>query len=99
MKIAKFFRSLKNLQNRSCFSSMVHPIELKFFQQVLKTFRGASFFYFEKYCIAEFWQILQERHYSNKNMRFLGCSPYFDFFIRREQDRKEPDKIGTLKCP
>ncbi len=41
----------------------------------------AYFFYLKKYCIAEFLQILQEEYYSKQNMRFLGCSSQFDFFI------------------
>jgi hypothetical protein len=33
-----------------------------------------------------------------KKMRFLGCSPYFDFSIRRERDTKKRNKVGTSKC-
>ncbi len=32
--------------------------------------------------------VLQEKHYSKKQA-FFGCSSYFDFFVRRERDRKK----------
>jgi hypothetical protein len=60
----------KKVQNRPRFSALVHPIELKFFLQILETLWGAYFFFcFEKYCTIDVWQTLQKK-LSLKNMHF-----------------------------
>ena len=58
----------KTVQNRPRFSGLIHPIELKFFLQILEILLGAYFF-FEKYCTIDVWQTLQKK-LSLKKMHF-----------------------------
>lgn len=100
MKTATFFRSVELSRNLVFMQKTCRNVPLlthstfdraEPFLQIRETFWVPTFFHFKNIA-----SLIFGRSYSitsiQKNMHILGYSPYFDFFIRTEKDRKKPKK-------
>ena len=87
----RFF--IKDIQNRPRFSGTVHRTELKFFLQILDTIcRNYFFFILENLALLVcIW--LYNESTSWQKCRFLGCSWYFSFFIRKVRVKRKSKKV------
>jgi hypothetical protein len=62
-----------------------------FFYKYYKHVGAPAFFYFEKYCTAESYQVFQEKHYLKKTCVVRVLFVFLLFYLK-EGDRKKPQK-------